>query len=116
MNDGVCDCCDGSDEHDGRVTCEKKRCIAMGASRRAELAEKVKRAKGGSDKKRALVSAAPAKREAWQKEIDQLSVEIEKQKLKVRGSTRGPGNGIGGFLIKGLGGEGVGKRSRSATS
>lgn len=22
VNDGVCDCCDGSDEYDGRVKCE----------------------------------------------------------------------------------------------
>jgi hypothetical protein len=73
----------GSDEHDGRVACQKNKCIAMGSSFRTELAEKVRRAKGGFDRKRVLVAAAPTKRDAWQKEIDQLAIEIELQKLTV---------------------------------
>ena len=61
VNDGVCDCCDGSDEHDGRVACDRK-CNTLGAWRRVELAEKVTRARGGLHKKRAIVAAAPLKR------------------------------------------------------
>ena len=82
VNDGVCDCCDGRDEHDGRVTCANE-CVKLGASKRAELTERVARARGGYDQKRALVQAGPAKRELWQKQIEQLKIEIELQKLKV---------------------------------
>ena len=51
----------------------------------------MQRAKGGYDKKQRLVAAAPAKRDVWQKEIDQLVIEIELQQLKAGKAEEGGG-------------------------
>ena len=57
-------------------------CVTLGASRRSELTANVARARGGVERKRAIVAAAPSKRNAWKAEIDQLTKDIEAQKLK----------------------------------
>lgn len=46
VNDGVCDCCDGSDEYDHPVQC-KDHCEADRASRIKELEEKIELTKNG---------------------------------------------------------------------
>jgi protein kinase C substrate 80K-H len=62
VNDGICDCCDGSDEYDSGTVCENK-CVALAAQMRAE-----------EDKARELRNLGLAKR----KELVSLGTELKK--------------------------------------
>ena len=82
VNDGVCDCCDGSDERDGATTCAN-RCVAMGASRRETLRAKVNAARGGLAEKREIVARAPEDRKRLIAEKDRLTRETATAKSEV---------------------------------
>ena len=67
MNDGVCDCCDGSDEWSGRVECPDT-CLEVGRSAREELQTLAKAFKKvrlcGRETLAAAPPDAPARRRA----------------------------------------------------
>lgn len=46
VNDGVCDCCDGTDEYNGRITC-KNDCLEMGREALQETLQAIERTKQG---------------------------------------------------------------------
>ena len=82
VNDGVCDCCDGTDEHDGRTNCANT-CVQAGAARRDAIRTKVHAAKGGVDRGRKIRDAAPALRRKWMDESATLEKDVAAQRAIV---------------------------------
>ena len=82
VNDGVCDCCDGADEHDGRTNCANT-CVQAGAARRDAIRTKVHAAKGGVDRGRKIRDAAPALRRKWMDESATLEKDVAAQRAIV---------------------------------
>ena len=94
VNDGVCDCCDGTDEHASGACAND--CIAAGATARAEAAERMKVIEAGLAKAKEGGGAALAAKAGWQAEVDGLnsglaekaaardSIEVEKKAAEVR--------------------------------
>ena len=79
----MCDCCDGTDEHDGGARCPNT-CLAAGASRRDEIRARVSSARGGVDARRKILEGAPALRRRWQDESVKLEKDVAAQREIVR--------------------------------
>ena len=79
----MCDCCDGTDEHDGGARCPNT-CLALGASRRDEIRARVHNARGGVDARRKILEGAPALRRRWQDESAKLEKDVAAQRDIVR--------------------------------
>ena len=75
MGDGICDCCDGSDEEEGACA---SRCTEASAEWRAKRAEQIRVAEQGSAKKQKYVEEA---KQAISERKQDLQV------LQVRGAT-----------------------------
>ena len=78
----MCDCCDGTDEHDGRANCANT-CVQAGAARRDAIRTKVHAAKGGVDRGRKIRDAAPALRRKWMDESATLEKDVAAQRAIV---------------------------------
>ena len=78
----MCDCCDGTDEHDGRTNCANT-CVQAGAARRDAIRTKVHAAKGGVDRGRKIRDAAPALRRKWMDESATLEKDVAAQRAIV---------------------------------
>ena len=79
----MCDCCDGTDEHDGPARCPNT-CLALGASRRDEIRARVRNARGGVDARRKILEGAPALRRRWLDESAKLEKDVAAQRDIVR--------------------------------
>ena len=79
----MCDCCDGTDEHDGAAPCPNT-CLALGASRRDEIRARVRNAQGGVDARRKILEGAPALRRRWLDESAKLEKDVAAQSDIVR--------------------------------
>ena len=79
----MCDCCDGTDEHDGGARCPNT-CLALGASRRDEIRARVRNARGGVDARRKILEGAPALRRRWLDESAKLEKDVAAQRDIVR--------------------------------
>ena len=80
----MCDCCDGTDEHDGVLARCPNTCLAAGASRRDEIRARVSSARGGVDARRKILEGAPALRRRWQDESAKLEKDVAAQRDVVR--------------------------------
>ena len=70
VDDGVCDCCDGSDEN-GTITCPDT-CLEEGRSKMAALELSLAEAEAGLKKKEALRKQAKTKRAEWEIRLEHL--------------------------------------------
>jgi len=76
----VCDCCDGTDEHDEALARCPNTCLAAGASRRDEIRARVSGARGGVAARRKILEGAPALRRRWQDESAKLEKDVAAQR------------------------------------
>ncbi|CAI5501733.1 unnamed protein product [Closterium sp. Naga37s-1] len=74
VNDGICDCCDGSDEYDGRVVCPNT-CAQAGAARRQQLAADVAKHREGVRQRQRAVEEWREKKVRLQEERGRLEDE-----------------------------------------
>ena len=81
VNDGVCDCCDGSDEWQTGV-CEND-CIALGAANRAKAEERARLVAKGYDIATQWAARGEASRVAAQAELDALGQELESKRQEL---------------------------------
>ncbi|GBG61336.1 hypothetical protein CBR_g20370 [Chara braunii] len=84
VNDGICDCCDGSDEWDGRATCGND-CKDLGLESRNQLAQEVTRQKEGLNLRRKYVEKGQQLIQGWKAERNKLA---EEKKTVERNVTR----------------------------
>lgn len=95
MNDGICDCCDGSDEYEGRVKCVdtckakreeevegKRKQLEAGKKALEKRADYLERAKEVVEGKKKEAEEIREKVKSLQAEIDEL--EVEKQAKEAR--------------------------------
>ena len=89
VNDGVCDpeCCDGSDEYDGQISCPNT-CKELGIAARKAAAEDAKTALRGWKTRQTYVETAKRKKAELEAERDRLQTQIvaaehKEQELKV---------------------------------
>ena len=80
VDDGICDCCDGSDDL-GTVSCPDT-CVEEGRSKMVELQSSLADAEAGLRKKDVLLKAASARRAEWEKRLEHLE-EIESRTAQV---------------------------------
>ncbi|KAJ1723946.1 hypothetical protein LPJ53_001755 [Coemansia erecta] len=83
VNDGICDpqCCDGSDEWDGAVTCPNL-CAEIGLSHRTAEAARQANEVRGAKRRRALIDEARVQRVEKQRELEEKRArlaEVEEQ-------------------------------------
>jgi alpha 1,3-glucosidase len=79
VNDGICDpeCCDGSDEFDGKVEC-KNRCNEVGTAFRKERDETMRKRRVGSQEREAYIKFGRQEKDKLEREVTQLQMEITK--------------------------------------
>ncbi|EPQ27727.1 uncharacterized protein PFL1_04864 [Pseudozyma flocculosa PF-1] len=78
VNDGICDpeCCDGSDETDGKVHCPD-RCAKVGKEHRKRMAELENVRRAGAKIREKYIADGRKERESLESEVAKLEVEIE---------------------------------------
>jgi protein kinase C substrate 80K-H len=79
VDDGVCDCCDGTDETDG---CNDT-CMALGAQLHQELLIKLERFQDGARARTTLVKQAIKKRDTWTSQTAELGPLVYSLKVEV---------------------------------
>ncbi|GAA5935275.1 hypothetical protein JCM10213_003991 [Rhodosporidiobolus nylandii] len=79
FNDGICDpeCCDGSDETDGKVHCPN-RCAAVGAEYRKNKAEEARKRRVGASIRNDYIKHGAKEKAKLEAEVDKVQKEIEK--------------------------------------
>ena len=79
VNDGICDpeCCDGSDEFDGKVEC-KNRCNEVGAAFRKERDETMRKRRVGAKEREAYIKFGRQEKDKLEREVTQLQMDITK--------------------------------------
>lgn len=79
VNDGVCDpeCCDGSDETDGKAHCPN-RCKEVGEAYRKEVEEEGRKNRVGGAVRKEYITFGIKEKKKLEDEVDKLSREIEK--------------------------------------
>ncbi|KAJ3093135.1 hypothetical protein HK102_007974 [Quaeritorhiza haematococci] len=84
VNDGVCEpeCCDGSDEHEGKVACPN-RCKEVGAEYRQKMDEERKVKREGIRIRNEYIQHAASTRESRQSEILSLKQELANMTAKI---------------------------------
>ena len=75
MNDGVCDCCDGSDEYSGRIACANT-CLETGRAAREELSAQAKAHEAGLAARDAMVVAARESGDRTRRELADLEAPL----------------------------------------
>mmetsp|Transcript_22273 Transcript_22273/g.61568 ORF Transcript_22273/g.61568 Transcript_22273/m.61568 type:complete len:326 (+) Transcript_22273:71-1048(+) len=80
VDDGVCDCCDGSDEAPGKC---QNTCLDRSASERQAVRDHVAFVRRALDEKQALISSAVEKQRAWQNRKGLISSEVSSQAAEV---------------------------------
>ncbi|KAF5828843.1 glucosidase II beta subunit-like-domain-containing protein [Dunaliella salina] len=80
VDDGVCDCCDGSDEALGKC---RNTCLDRSASERQAVRDHVAFVRRALDEKQALISSAVQKQRAWQNRKGLISSEVSSQAAEV---------------------------------
>lgn len=83
FNDGVCDpeCCDGSDETDGKADCPN-RCAAVGAEHRKKLAEEARKVRVGASIRKDYITFGTKEKTKIQGEVEKLKQEIAELKAR----------------------------------
>ncbi|KAJ3046195.1 hypothetical protein HDV00_000006 [Rhizophlyctis rosea] len=81
VNDGICDpeCCDGTDEYDGKIKCADV-CETVGAEHRKQRDEALKIRRQGARKKQEYIALAEQAKMHREGEIRRLETEIESLK------------------------------------
>lgn len=79
MNDGVCDCCDGSDEYEGKIECVNN-CKELGKKMREEQDEKRRLQEEGFKKREGFIAEANNMMEGKKLKIQ----ELEKEKTELQ--------------------------------
>eukprot|EP00011_Vannellida_sp_DIVA3-517-6-12_P007673 CAMPEP_0114611814 /NCGR_PEP_ID=MMETSP0168-20121206/4308_1 /TAXON_ID=95228 ORGANISM="Vannella sp., Strain DIVA3 517/6/12" /NCGR_SAMPLE_ID=MMETSP0168 /ASSEMBLY_ACC=CAM_ASM_000044 /LENGTH=410 /DNA_ID=CAMNT_0001822795 /DNA_START=189 /DNA_END=1421 /DNA_ORIENTATION=- len=75
VNDGVCDCCDGSDEYSSTVVCTNK-CKQAGAARLEQMQKEVARQKEGLRVKQQWIAEAVAMKPGMEEELTPLREQL----------------------------------------
>lgn len=68
MDDGICDCCDGSDEWSGKVSCENN-CLKLGEAKRREAEKMAEAAKNGFETRISYIREASKTMKGWSEEL-----------------------------------------------
>ncbi|KAH7299731.1 hypothetical protein KP509_24G026500 [Ceratopteris richardii] len=84
VNDGICDCCDGSDEYDGKITCSNT-CAKAGKVLRERLEKKISIFKAGLEIRKRDVEHAKVTIAKEKSELSVLKQEEKKLKDQVQG-------------------------------
>ncbi|CEQ39441.1 SPOSA6832_00983 [Sporobolomyces salmonicolor] len=79
FNDGVCDpeCCDGSDETDGKALCPN-RCAEVGAEYRKQKAEEARKVRVGASLRNDYIKHGAKEKAKLEAEVEKVQMEIEK--------------------------------------
>eukprot|EP01025_Chloroclados_australasicus_P016017 TRINITY_DN1782_c1_g1_i8.p1 TRINITY_DN1782_c1_g1~~TRINITY_DN1782_c1_g1_i8.p1 ORF type:complete len:581 (-),score=115.58 TRINITY_DN1782_c1_g1_i8:515-2137(-) len=77
VDDGVCDCCDGSDESLRRCN---NTCVENGKKDLEKLLEQEQSLKKGLELKAAMIKNGYTKKQAWEKELQELEKKVEEKK------------------------------------
>ena len=81
VNDGVCDCCDGSDEWQTGV-CQND-CLALGAAAKAKAEERARLVAKGYEIATQWAARGEAARQTTQAELEALNQELEGKRQEV---------------------------------
>jgi alpha 1,3-glucosidase len=90
FNDGICDpeCCDGSDETDGKINCPN-RCENVGAAYRKTKAEEARKTRVGAAVRKEYIAFGAKEKSKLEAEVEQVKREIVKlgeRERNVKGS------------------------------
>ncbi|KAG9293221.1 hypothetical protein G9A89_010592 [Geosiphon pyriformis] len=85
VNDGICEseCCDGSDEFDGQVSCPNT-CKQLGIQHRQRLKELERLQTKGGEIKKDYIEFGRQKRFEWQADLERLLIELTAAKQRVQ--------------------------------
>jgi len=86
VNDGVCDCCDGSDEYSGRITCANS-CLETGRAAREELSAQAKAHEAGLSARDAMVAEARENGERTRRELAELEAPLAEKEARLAALT-----------------------------
>ena len=75
VNDYVCDCCDGSDEHSSGIACPNT-CEAAGAAARQKAADQLRVVSAGYGVARQWSEKAIASKQTWEVEVEKVKQEL----------------------------------------
>ncbi|GAA5875927.1 hypothetical protein JCM8547_008350 [Rhodosporidiobolus lusitaniae] len=83
LNDGICDpeCCDGSDETDGKVHCPN-RCAAVGAEYRKTKAEEARKRRVGASIRNDYIKHGAKEKAKLEEEVGKVEQEIARLRAK----------------------------------
>ncbi|KAH3766009.1 glucosidase 2 subunit beta [Pelomyxa schiedti] len=82
VNDGICDCCDGSDEYAGKVKC-KNACTELGAAERIAAKAQLDAAIQGLEERKSLSTSGTASYSEMKVQADAVRVQLNEAKEEV---------------------------------